>query len=178
MKLWALLVLALVWTGSAQASPFVTLRWTNPAFNAALDDSGNPYCDVGPDSLKDLAAIEIWGQSSDGGPARKVYEQGAIGHEAQPDSAIVDLQSTWATWHFWIISRDMSSNRSCASNSILIRGSQVTGVPIGPVDEVLRTAYFDVRGRLVKKPQTSGIYWFRTWYKSGRVETKRVVVLH
>ena len=177
MKLWALLLLVL-WAGSAQASPFATLRWTNPAFNAALDDSGNPYCDVGLDSLKDLAAVEIWGQPSYGGAALKVHEQGAIGHEGQPDSAVVDLQANWASWHFWIISRDMSNNRSCASNSILIQGSQVTGVPIGPVDEVSRTAYFDVRGRLVKQPQTSGIYWLRTWYKSGRVETKRIVVLH
>lgn len=158
-------------------APFATLRWTNPSFNAAVDDSGNTYCEIGNELLRDLRDVRIYGQPSYGGLARLLSTLAEIGKEGRPDSAVVDLEAAGIHWHFWIISTDLVGNASCSSNVVYIRGEQITGVTEGPADPIVRVAFFDVRGRLVKSPTVSGVYLKREWYKSGRIVTTKAVFL-
>src|ERR1043165_7973114 len=126
MKKLLCLVLIFLWSSFAQADPWITLKWTNPQFNAALDDSGRSYCASGADTLRDLARIYIWGQPSYGGPPKIVKEVSAFGREGMIDSASVDREANWIHWHYWAYAADMSGNLSpCPSNNLYVAGSAV-----------------------------------------------------
>jgi len=164
---------------SSAAAPFKTLRWTNPLFNAALDDSGRSYCADGPDTCKDLARIVIWGQSNAGGPARIVKDLFVQGRAGLVDSTQVDLVAPYLHWHFWAFAVDQGGHYSpCPSPVLYVAGSQVTGVEL-PSDLIVATPiWFDVRGRKVEAPRGSGVY-FMAWRVRGVLQkpARKVIVV-
>jgi hypothetical protein len=105
----ALILASPLIAGCAAASP-VVLRWDYPRFNAV---EGNP-CAVSPDTLKDLARVQLWRQSTGQSDSTLVLDRGAIGKEAQPDSAVAQQQEGVA--FYWAVLFDNIGNRSCRSN--------------------------------------------------------------
>lgn len=172
------IIFALIfYCNNASAEPFTTLKWTNPCFNSAVDDSGYSYCGDSPDSLHDLGWIEVWGQPSWGGGWRKLTEVSGLAKECVEDSVSVDRVYNWASWHYYLIPRDLVGNRNtCSPTIIFVQGSQVTGVDDESSADVSRIVFFDVQGRRTNA-YASGIYWKRIWYRDGRVVTKKVLVL-
>lgn len=77
---------------------------------------------------------------------------------------------------YWVRAAN-SRGFSCESNQAVIPGS-VSGVPVEATDRIQARRLFDVRGRLVRGPPASGIYFERSVWRSGRVTVKRRVVLH
>lgn len=65
---------------------------------------------------------------------------------------------------------------SCASNSVYVPGT-VTSVPTGGIDQLISSNVFDIRGRLVRGPPASGIYFRRDTYRSGRIVVRKVALL-
>lgn len=149
------------------------LRWTNPCFNAALDDSGRSYCEIGQDSLHNLGSYELWGQPSYGGGFRRLLERSVIGRECRPESVQVDLLYPWAGWHYYLLFWDLSGNPApCASNVVYVPGSQVTGIDLPPASSLLiaEPVWFDVHGRrLSMTPRGSGVY-FLVWRVRGQLQ--------
>jgi len=149
--------------------------WTNPQFHAAVDDSGNTYCEVAADTCRDLGSIEVWGQPSYGGVATILTTVPAMQREGLVDSVQVDRIWNWAGWHYWVIPVDMAGRRGCPSNVVFVPGSQVTGVPDEPIDPIVERRYFDVRGRKVT-PKAKGVYWLVEVRKSGATSKPRKIV--
>lgn len=164
----AALVLSLLHATGARASPFVTLRWTNPRFQAAVDDSGNAYCEDSRDTLRTLHSIEIWGQPNYGGGFKKLVAVYVMGREGLVDTAQVDRVYNWAGWHYYVIPVGLNGIKApCPSNMVYIPGSQVTGVDPSPLI-VAEAVWFDVRGRRVE-PKDSGVY-FLVWKVRGGLQ--------
>lgn len=157
-------------------SESVTLMWlffTAPCFNAVLSDSGAIICNAQGDSLRDLGSIYVYRQLITGGPSVLHQSKSLRSKECQPESIEVDASSGA---HFYALFSDLDGNLSCPSNRIYV--GPITGVedPVMP-DRVVRTTYYDVRGRRVRQLTTQGIYWRVTDYASGRREKKRIVHL-
>jgi hypothetical protein len=105
----ALILTSPLIAGCAAASP-VQLNWSYPRFNAV---EGTP-CAVSPDTLKDLARVQLWRQSTGQSDSTLVLDRGAIGKEASPDSVVVQQQEGVA--FYWAVLFDNIGNRSCRSN--------------------------------------------------------------
>lgn len=159
-----------------------TLTWTNPTFNAAVDDSGWAYCEESADSLHDLHHVELWGQPAYGGPARHITDVNVWGHEGQTDTVVVDREYAWVSWHYWMFTVDMSGNRSpCPSNVAFSQGNAVTGVDSVGVP-IPASRWFDVQGRRVSGPGRNGVWfeqsgpqvWKVTQYQGRRLARTRV----
>lgn len=163
-----LLALSLALILVTPASAMVTLQWTNPSFNNAVDDSGSQYCGAEGDSLHDLLRIRIYRQLITGGPARVVDSLDVRGREGLGDSMRVDEVS--GAWFYGTFVDTTGRNESCPTNRVY-RGP-ITSVPVAPVAQARpeRIRWFDVRGRLVN-PVASGIYFWRAYYMGGRVES-------
>ena len=147
-------------------------RWTDPSQGA---DSSMVDCDGG-DSLRALQKGRLYRQSVSGGPWQMIAEKFATGKEGLPDTFVTD-PGPGAHYHIRAVNM---AGESCPSNVIYVPGSVVTGVPNEPQgagDKIVSVLTFDVRGRRVRSPTAAGVYWTRTRWKSGKVETKRVVVL-
>lgn len=149
-------------------------RWIDPSQGA---DSVMVECSGdGGDTLRALQKTRLYRQSVSGGPWQMIAEKSAVGLEGRPDSFVTD-PGPGAHYHV----RDINTaGESCPSNVVYVPGSVVTGVtdePQGAGDKIVSVLTFDVRGRLVRSPTAAGVYWTRTRWKSGRVETKRVAIL-
>lgn len=91
-----------------------------------------------------------------------------------PDSFVVD---SGPGGHYYVTATN-PAGESCASNTVYVPGSVVTGVdPTPQAAHVTSNRTFDVQGRRVLKIGNSGIYFRRTTYSDGRVVTKKFVHL-
>jgi len=88
----------------------ISLVWNYPRFNAS--ESGP--CIDSPDTLRDLARVEIWAQAQGRSDSTLVLSRLAIGKEAKPDS--VQIQQAEGVTFYWYFLFDLIGNRSCASN--------------------------------------------------------------
>jgi len=146
--------------------------WIDPSH---APDSVMVECDGGP-PIHELRTARLWRSLVTGGGWQLIAEDPVIGQEGQPHEFSAD---PGPGAHFYVTTTN-PRGESCASNVVYVPGSVVTGVESepGPArDEIVRRLTFDVGGRLVRHPTAAGVYWSRVVWRSGRVETKRVVVL-
>lgn len=186
----AALLASLAGTPRASAAPAVvelhTLSWTNACSNSlqikvfdwdTLDSVLTMTCDSAGDTLRDLAAVRIYGwPTTPGGLARLLQTKNEAGRECLPDTTTVDTQGVG--WHFWITSIDFKGNESCSSNRVYI--GPITGIPVGDLvvdDPPIDVKFFNIHGQLICCPSASGIYFTKTTYRSGRTSVKRMVML-
>lgn len=170
-SLAALAAGALILVGAATAEG-AWLLWTNPKYNAAVDDSGYVYCDIDVTSpLRDLATVRIYALSIKGGLARVIARRSVVGREGKDDSIFVN---TGFGAHLWMTAVDAAGNESCVLQRIYI--GPITAVPVqeAPAERLTSYRFFDVRGRLVR-PVAAGVYFWERRYSTGRVETGKTV---
>lgn len=162
---------AIVLLGAA-TSQAAWLHWTNPKYNSAVDDSGNPMCALDTSNpLRDLATIRVYGVSIRGGPSRVFASLSVRGREGLGDSIQVD---PGPGAHLWLTAVDVSGNECCVSQQVYI--GPITAVPVeaAPAERVTSYRVFDARGRLVH-PVAAGVYFWERRYSSGRVESGKMV---
>ena len=126
--------------------------------------------------LSDLVAVELWGfptyAADTLGSPRLIYTDNSPGAPGSFDTLSVD-----DGFRYYLLAIRAGGMPSCASEIVLVPPTQ-TGVETEATpDRVMSRRLFDVQGRLVLKPAASGVYFQRKWWRSGRVETKRIVVL-
>lgn len=177
------LLALLLFAVPVQATEIHWLYWTNPCNNAAVirtvdpgtGDSTNVYdCLSAGTPLHDLASINIYGWPAQGGGPRLIAQKMEAGMECRADS--IPFNTDGLGWHFYIVPVDTAGNGACMSNVVYI--GPVTGVPTDGgfiSDPVAKVQLFDVRGRLVTCRMTSGIYFEKRTYRSGRVTSRRIV---
>jgi len=179
LLLWLSLFIGLTVASSTEASPFKTIKWTNPCLNAALDDSGHTYC-TGPDqqdTCKDLSEIIIYGYSNTGTVGwKEVKRINVMGRYCMADSFQFDMVYNWAWWNIYLVPTDMSNNKGCAS-SVLFLGTAVTSVEPIDVKQLKKTYIFDVQGRKVNEVKGSGIYFKVFEWSDGSRTTRKFVHL-
>lgn len=130
----------------------------------------------GDQAIRQLTTARLYFIPVTGGGWRVVSEHSVSGREGRPDSFVVD---SGPGGHYYVTTTN-PAGESCASPEVYVPGSVVTGVDPdreptwNPVTSVLT---FDIQGRLVHGPSTSGIYFRRTTYKSGHMTTKKFVYL-
>jgi hypothetical protein len=177
-SLAALAVGAVILLGAA-TSEGAWLRWTNPKYNAALDDSGYVQCGIDQTSpLRDLATVRVYALPITGGPSRVIAGRSVAGREGLDDSIQVDVG---AGAHLWMTAVDASGNESCVVEQVYI--GPITAVPVeAPAERLTSHRIFDVRGRLVQSvrdrlvhPVAAGIYFWERRYSTGRVESGKMV---
>lgn len=146
------------------AIALVTLvfHFTLPAFNAATDDSGNAYCEVGATPLTDLNEVQLWEWPQYTGQAPRIVDShSAWGQEAQPDSFVIQRESWWGA-HYWVTTKDHGGNLSCPSNRVHV--GTVTSVETPTDSELLEGKegrWFNLQGRKLNgQPTSSGVYFY------------------
>lgn len=139
-----------------------TFAFTLPSFNAAVDDSGYPYCEVGTVPLNDLNEVQLWEWSAFPGEKPKIVAtHGVMGREGQPDSFVVVRENWWGA-HYWVTTKDYSGNLSCPSNRVYKGTTTSVETPTDPEAlEDKEGRWFDVHGRKLQgKPTASGVYFY------------------
>lgn len=141
-------------------------------------------CD-GSGIISDSLFVRLYGQPVTGGGFRLVGSHVASGRKGQTDSLTVP----WPGNFYLTVSNGFGE--SCASNTVTVMPTDLTGVEEAENDPVVACLLFDVRGRYVRKvdpkrwrdrtwtdlPLATGIYWLRATTKAGVRQTRRVVVL-
>ena len=170
-SLAALAIGAAILLGAA-TSEGAWLRWTNPKYNATVDESGYAQCDIDLTSpLRNLATVRIYALSIKGGLARVIGSRSVVRREGMDDSILVDVG---LGAHLWMTAVDGAGNESCVLQQVYI--GPITAVPVeqAPAERLTSYRFFDVRGRLVH-PVAAGVYFWERRYSSGRVETGKTV---
>lgn len=170
-SLMPLAIGAVILLGAA-TSEGAWLRWTNPKYNAAVDDSGYVQCDIDlTKPLGDLATVRIYLLSIRGGVPHVIARRSVAGRAGMDDSIFVN---TGLGAHLWMTAVDAAGNESCVLEQVYV--GPVTAVPVEEAQAERLTSYriFDVRGRLVH-PVAAGVYFWERRYSSGRVETGKTV---
>ena len=170
----------------ATAAVLVTLLFTLPdstAFAIGQGDSANVYCDRSGRRLIDLYSAHLYESLVTGGGYRLVQEHDARGREDQPDSFRVDpgpgAHYYVRTTRFFPATDSTFAElkEGCASNIVYLPGTVTAVEETAAQDQVVERRIFDIHGRLVRDIRTSGIYFERTLYRSGRVELRKKVYL-
>jgi len=143
--------------------------WTEPS---ADGDSVHVECDGGP-AIHSLQSTELWWYPVTGGGYRKLLTQDARGKEGLADAITFDQGPGG---HAYLIEVN-NAGRSCASNEVYVPGFTTTGIDGTEVEQVVYTRCFDVHGKLVDKPRASGVYFWKSYWKSGRTTVKREVYI-
>lgn len=150
------------------------LAFTLPAAGQlqVADSVGIGYeCSGGP-AIHELRTARLYFQPITGGPYSMIQEHVVSGMEGMPDSFTVGYAG-----HFYVTCTN-PIGQSCASNVAYIAPQDPTGVPVQGADQAVASRTFDVRGRLLRgPPRAVGIYFQRTYYRSGKFTTHRLVIL-
>ena len=148
------------------AAAMAPLILTLPTLNAGTP----PQC-TGSTSTQDIQEVRVY-RSIGGGPFTLHATKNVDGREGQPDTVWVD-PGTGAS--FYATVADTTGNESCPSTALYI--GPITGADSEAVDRVVQVLYYDVHGRLVGDRRARGVYWETRRYLSGRVVTKKLVLL-
>lgn len=153
------------------------IMWTNPSTNAEQiwtvdpetgDSIRSLSCAPGA-PLYDLGRIRIWRWPIAGGEPYVYAYLDVRGREGLADS----IQVPEDAHYFATVLDTTGRNESCASGAIYV--GPVTSAPTGrPADAIVELRFFDVHGRLVRKREASGIYFFRARWRSGRISSGKL----
>jgi hypothetical protein len=139
-----------------------TLSWINPVQQA---DSSS--CALFSQSwpLTDLASVRVYVQAQWAAQESLLATIPARGREGLPESFTFDLVGPCVAW---TVAVDSLGHGSCRSNMVLVNGAAL--VPAPP--SALKVTYYDVAGRVLPAPPSSGVYFERR----GPAVQKRVVL--
>jgi hypothetical protein len=140
----------------------LTLRWTNPSFNA--DTTIGCVPSLVP--LTDLATVQIWIRPQETGVISILRELPAVAGRPMEET----LDVSWVGL-VWLTTRDSTGNQSCNSHSIGVNYPEVASAP--PALSFPGDQWYDIAGRCIERPTTPGVYLRR----QAGVPTKKIVIL-
>lgn len=148
-----------------------TVPSTGKLYVISEGDTLGVECTGGP-QINQVRDAYLWGQSNAGGGFVLIASHSIAGKEGMPDSFPVPFAG-----NFYVMV-DNPVGLSCASNTVTVLPDDITAVePEPPVDYIVEVLVFDVRGRRVHAPLSSGIYFSKQRWKSGKTEIKKIVIL-
>ena len=150
------------------AATLVPLILTLPTRNAGM----KPLQCEGSKKTFDLREVRVYRQIGSG-PFVLHATKDVRGKEGEADTVWVDPGDGAS---FYATVADTAGNESCPSSTRHIDPG--TRISAGATDPVLEVRYYDVHGRRVSDRHARGVYWEARHYLSGRLETKKVVLLH
>ncbi|HET9253126.1 MAG TPA: hypothetical protein VFP58_13520 [Candidatus Eisenbacteria bacterium] len=148
------------------AAAVVPLILNLPTLNAGTGSQ----C-VGSTQTQDIDQVRVYRQVGSG-PFRLHTTKSVVGMEGRADTIWVD-PSTGAS--FYATVTDSWGNESCPSVALYL--GPITGTESEVADPVLEVHYYDVHGRRMSDRRARGVYWETRRYLSGRIETKKLVLL-
>lgn len=191
---WLATVCLLFLLGAAEPGESVVKRFylTHPCMEA--DTTGSVPCSTSTVPLTDLDHLEVRWYAVGKPDTVMLGNFPAVLRECTEDSFTVSFPDSVAWAGVIVRAVDRSGNRSCPVQVLLRVSVPVTAVEPGPggrQDFVIRCDLFDIRGRRVRTmsasawygpatirslPLSSGIYFLRAQWKSGKSTARKVVL--
>ena len=159
--------LAMDWTMNSMTAAMIPLILTLPTFNAGT----TPQQCTGTAQTQDIRELRVYRYIGNG-PYLLHATKNVTGKEGRADTIWVD-PGTGAS--FYATVTDSAGNASCPSTALYL--GPVVGVEGEAADRVVEIQYYDVHGRRMSDRHARGVYWETRRYLSGRVDTKKLVLL-
>lgn len=128
-------------------------------------------CTVGLQPTSDVESLKVYGQFH-GGAEQLLAVYDVTGMEGSPYDFVVSVDP--GPWSFQTAATDTAGNESCRSGTVTLT---VTAVELPIQDFVSEARLYDVHGRRVHDVASSGVYFQRRVWATGREETRKVVVI-
>lgn len=149
------------------AAAFVPLILTLPTLNSGT----TPQQCAGTNQTHDIRELRVYRYIGTG-PYQLHATKNVTGKEGRADTIWVD-PSTGGS--FYATVADSAGNESCPSVALYL--GPITAVDSEAADRVLEVQFYDVHGRRMSDQHARGVYWETRRYLSGKVETKKRVLL-
>lgn len=146
------------------AYPFAVMTVDLPRYTY---DPEKGECSTSHIPLTRLAAVEAWGSRQGDRSAVLLRSKPEVGMEGQRDTIHLPIYANSGVWSVWAVFVGTRGGRSCPTPSVGV--NLTTAVPPGPATEVRRLEWFDLKGRRIVKPETPGVYFWRSGNRSGRI---------